>query len=178
MAAQYLLPCECGKTTPIDTSQAGSSVTCVCGNHLEVPSLRAIRELTPQVQATDAGKYQWNQTAGLTFASGLVIALIGGGAAVLMHLNVVEFAKFKPPPEEVVTAWIEAPDIDNAPAEEILDMWNTAKSVGLGEYEMSDFVLSRIVIKQRTMYRNMGLIVVACGLAFAASSIFLRRKAA
>lgn len=178
MAAQYLLPCQCGKTTPIDTSQAGGSVTCVCGNQVEVPSLRAIRELTPQVQATDAGTYQWNQTAGLTFASGLVIALIGGAAALLMHLNIMEYAKFKPAPKEAITAWIEAPDIDNAPAEEMLDMWNMAKSVGLGDYQMSEYIMARNAIKQATMYRNIGLIVVACGLVFAGTSIFLRRKAA
>ena len=107
MAVRYLLPCElCGSTTPVDMSQAGGSVMCSCGKKLEVPSLRAIRELTPSSEATDARKYQWNPTAGVTFASGVVIALVGAGVALFMHLNSLELTNLEPPPEDEVAAWI------------------------------------------------------------------------
>jgi hypothetical protein len=176
MAAQYLLPCECGKTTPIDTSQAGSSVACVCGKQLEVPSLRVIRELTPSDQTTDADKYLWNPIAGLTFAIGVIIALVGGGVAVYSSFYASQMKEYKSPPKEVVDAWIAEVDIDNAPPEELLTMWNTAKRMGLGEHRKSTLILAHEAIERSERYRNIGLIVVACGLAFAGSSFFLRRK--
>ncbi|MDP6466164.1 MAG: hypothetical protein QF918_00385 [Pirellulaceae bacterium] len=177
MAVRYLLPCEmCGSTTPVDMSQAGGSVMCGCGETLEVPSLRAIRELTPSSEATDARKYQWNPAAGVTFASGVVIALVGAGVALFMHLNSLELTNLEPPPEDEVAAWIA--EVDSAAPEELIEMWNVARHVGLGDYHASPFVQARMVSQRLAMYRNIGLIVVASGLAFAGSSVFLRRRSA
>jgi len=174
MAARYLLPCECGNTTPVDMSQAGGSVLCGCGKQLEVPSLRAIRELPRLSEAADVHKYQWNPAAGMTFVSGVVIAFVGAGVALAMHLNSLVVPEL--PSEEMVAAWVG--EVDNATPEELFQIWNSARHDGLGEHGDSPFIQARMVSKRLAMYRNMGLIVVASGLAFAGSSIFLRRKSA
>ncbi len=176
MAVQYLLPCDCGNTTPIDTNQAGSTVSCKCGKNLEVPSLRAIRQLTPLDQGDVAREYQWNLVAGLTFASGVVIALVGASVAYYMFVNTKELKQFQPPPREAVDAWVEEADIDNAPPDELMEMWDSAVNIGLGEYRVSHLVQARETLQWVEMYMNIGLIVVVCGLAFAGSSFFLRNR--
>ena len=46
MADQHLLTCpNCGDTVAVGPSQAGSCVTCSCGRELDVPTLRAMRQL-------------------------------------------------------------------------------------------------------------------------------------
>ena len=174
MAVQYLLPCECGSTTPIDTSQAGGSVVCSCGETLEVPSLRAIRDLTPLSETTEVRKYQWNPTAGLLFVSGLIIAITGGGVAFSMHRYSRLAVDFDLPREEDVAAWVA--EVDTLPPEELIDMWNDVVQLGLGEYEMSPFVHARMLSQRFARYRNMALIVMGSGIAIAVTSMFLRRK--
>ncbi len=149
-------------------------MVCGCGNNLEVPSLRAIRELTPHSQVSDVDKYQWNPAAGMTFASGVIIALVGAGMALYMHLYATELSTFEAPPKEQIEAWVA--EIEKAQPEELIDAWNTFRHDGLGEYQMSPLIQARIDMKWAEMTRNIGMIVVACGLAFAGSSIFLRSR--
>ena len=46
---RYLLPCSCGQSVGVEFRQAGGQVRCACGRVLEVPSLRTIRQLEPEV---------------------------------------------------------------------------------------------------------------------------------
>lgn len=79
----YLLPCACGKSIPVEVSQAGDRVTCECGAQVEVPPLRQIHQLPVQPEAADAGRpqsdwavHQGVLTAGLLIA--LALAALGG----------------------------------------------------------------------------------------------------
>ena len=94
-----------------------------------------------------------------------------------MYLYANDWKQFEPPPKEVVDAWVEEANIDNTPPEELLVMWNEAVKIGLGEYKVSPLVQAREAIQWSEMCQNVAWIVVACGLAFAGSSFFLRRKA-
>lgn len=51
MSQKYLLPCSCGKSVPVETSQAGSDVVCQCGETLKVPSMLKIKKLRPLEEA-------------------------------------------------------------------------------------------------------------------------------
>jgi len=44
---QYLLPCSCGESIPLDVTQAGQTVTCRCGKTQQAPSLLKIKKLQP-----------------------------------------------------------------------------------------------------------------------------------
>ncbi len=45
MSDQYKLTCECGKSYPVEVSQAGGSVQCSCGKILAVPSMLKMKKL-------------------------------------------------------------------------------------------------------------------------------------
>jgi hypothetical protein len=52
----YLLPCSCGQSVEIETSQAGQQVSCSCGATLQVPSMLQIKSLPIAVHAANQGK--------------------------------------------------------------------------------------------------------------------------
>jgi hypothetical protein len=86
MTTKYLLPCSCGKNTPIETSQAGETFSCVCGEKLTAPTLRGIR-LLPVAQDTSAsgkssrgwgaapvrGESTWGAKHGVLLLGGLLL---------------------------------------------------------------------------------------------------------
>jgi len=43
----YKLPCSCGLFVPVETNQAGRSLSCSCGQQLQVPALSGILKLEP-----------------------------------------------------------------------------------------------------------------------------------
>jgi Tfp pilus assembly protein PilF len=45
MAQQYLLPCECGRSSTVTAAQAGQLLTCACGREQKVPTFGVVREL-------------------------------------------------------------------------------------------------------------------------------------
>ena len=47
MALEYLLPCKCGKKTPVSESLAGTYITCDCGRSVQVPKRHRLYELEP-----------------------------------------------------------------------------------------------------------------------------------
>ena len=55
---KYLLPCDCGQDVEIETSQAGQTVACGCGQMLTVPSMLKIKTLpnVPQKKELPAKK--------------------------------------------------------------------------------------------------------------------------
>ncbi len=87
MATKYRLPCHDDAFVAVDASQAGLSVTCPCGEEVQVPTWRELSGLERIEQAPDratAGRARdaapstWNAQKGMIFL-GLVI--LAGGAA-------------------------------------------------------------------------------------------------
>src|SRR5262245_42232670 len=69
----YLLPCpSCGSKLPVETGQAGQMLRCGCGQSVEVPTVRGLREL--EVVADDGSAPRWTARHGLVFV-GSVIAM-------------------------------------------------------------------------------------------------------
>ncbi len=68
--ASYLLRCDCGKTVPVEIGQAGGQVRCECGAQLDVPPLRALRQLPLAESTADTNRGQWSA------ANGAVAALL------------------------------------------------------------------------------------------------------
>ncbi len=78
MSQQYLLPCPCGQTIPVEISQAGQLVTCVsCNEQIEVPTMREIRQLEPvESPADERSPTEWTTLRNLFFAGGFAITTI------------------------------------------------------------------------------------------------------
>ena len=64
MAIRYLLPCPCGQTVPVQSCQAGQTVTCRCGAALEVPTMLALVNLQrgDAEPARSPGRPFWGMT--------------------------------------------------------------------------------------------------------------------
>jgi hypothetical protein len=76
--SEYLLPCTCGKSVPVDVGQAGGQVVCTCGASLDVPTLRQLRHLqrAPVVEVHQVSG--WGQRQGIIAASLIAAVLLLG----------------------------------------------------------------------------------------------------
>ncbi|MCC7085481.1 MAG: hypothetical protein IT427_10780 [Pirellulales bacterium] len=77
--SNYLLPCPaCGQHQTVSAAQAGQSIRCACGQSIEIPTMRHLRQLQPAAEIDRPGT-TWNLRKGLLF---LGCAIMGLCAAV------------------------------------------------------------------------------------------------
>ena len=75
--AQYLLPCQCGRKTPVDSTKAGQTMRCECGAELEIPTLGAMKKLQRVEQKTKpAPMVRWGARQRVLLV-GIIICAIG-----------------------------------------------------------------------------------------------------
>ncbi|MGI9457658.1 MAG: hypothetical protein ACR2NU_13925 [Aeoliella sp.] len=74
MATKYLLHCDCGSQHPVTTHQAGSQVSCECGQRLDIPPLRKLRHLPLQPELPSGRSGVW--TLRHAFATGGTIVCL------------------------------------------------------------------------------------------------------
>lgn len=79
MNTKYLLPCVCGRTLRVSTTQAGESLSCACGARLIVPSLRELPQLEPAPTRTrrTRGKRAWSRRQGWILLGALIATASG-----------------------------------------------------------------------------------------------------
>ena len=92
---QYLLPCKCGRKTPVDSTKAGQTIECECGDRLEVPTLGVLKKL-PQVmqEKRPAATVKWAARQRVLLL-GIIICIIGLGVA-----GFFTFDRPEPPPHQ------------------------------------------------------------------------------
>ncbi len=81
MSVRYLLPCSCGQEVPVETRQAGGTVTCACGQALVAPSLRGLRQL-PVEESHAVARREWGVRQGavmLCIVLAIGMGILGGG---------------------------------------------------------------------------------------------------
>ncbi len=80
MTEQYLLHCDCGNDVPVLPRHAGEKISCTCGNILDIPTLRVVRQLppAPDEQHLRESAGNWNPWLGAAFAMGFTLVVIGG----------------------------------------------------------------------------------------------------
>lgn len=119
---KYLLKTNDGEQVVVTTTQAGEMIQTPSGKMVEVPPLRELKTLPvyeESVGSRPAGSQgEWNRAAGLLFALGFVIMLVGltfGGFVVLQMPEAVEV-------EPLETTVIDQ-EFQTLPAKESLDIW-------------------------------------------------------
>lgn len=171
MPSNYLLPCQCGKKTQVDSSQAGLNVRCACGAELTVPTMRGLAalervEAAPRATAAEPAA-NWETRQGIVFL-GSTIALITALAAfcvwwfrmpepVTLQEGYQENNRAfldQHPPEELIDVWHNLREgIEQAPMEMALDRYDRIVAEVLGW----EYVLAGV--------GALGLVLVAIGLA-------------
>jgi hypothetical protein len=177
MSAKYLLPCECGQSIAIDSSQAGQQVSCACGKSQEAPTLRAMRNLPSVGEFRHETKPRpepapWSPLQGALFGAGALIALLSGCVAGYAYYVILENDVPAPRMEsaEDVDRKFESYSID-----EMYSAYLKAKEEGIGPYP-SDYVL---VKRGARFYHRIALgalVGVGLGLAVAGSSFFVKSR--
>ena len=170
---KYLLPCEkCGEKTPIDVNQAGQPIACCCGEMLEAPSLRGIRELARISDETAVAipKRAWSMGRGIAFVTGLVIALVAMGA-VAVFVAKITFVE-TPPPPVAVSEQVSA-EIDVMSPSEAWDAWTKMRQEGLGPYHPPEHYLARQWIQRHKMFTAVAAVIAACALALSAGACLM-----
>jgi hypothetical protein len=82
MSQKYRMPCTCGATHVVDTTQAGITLVCSCKRRLEVPTIRGLKNLEPVAEKGATAPPAWQVGHGVFFAAGLVVfiaAAVAGG---------------------------------------------------------------------------------------------------
>jgi len=178
MAQQYLLPCPaCGAKTRVDTRQAGETVACQCGNKLNVPTLRGLRELE---RSDDAGPSapaatKWSPLQGILFSLGLLAALIGGAMATrhfVIYRSLAEHTVDRT--EEVDKDFSEI--IDNLSLMQSLEAWDDLSKTGLSNELVPSWVAARQASAYQTRAMTIWGIIGGIGLAGVIAALVMSRS--
>lgn len=181
MAAQYLLPCECGKTIEIETSQAGQQIDCPhCGASVLAPTLRGIRQLEPveSEPATARSSPSWSRSKGVLFATGvgLLFVSLAVSAVLLYHRGKLETAKpeIGPPPYLYSDQ-----QIDNLAPHQVAYVWRTQiENSSLDEWQPKEFVFEREEERMINVMLTVLAGVAILGVALAVGTVVAKRKPA
>ena len=169
MATNYLLPCQCGKKTEVDSSQAGLSVRCQCGTELAVPTMRGLASLervetAPRAAAPPLAA-AWGPRQGMIFF-GSTVLVVAALAAFFFWWQMPNPPMLNENYQEFNRAFI-----DQRSPEELFDIWHDLQT-GIAQpmWETQLDAYDRTIGEQ--MQREMvagglaavGLIIVVIGL--------------
>jgi hypothetical protein len=72
---KYILSCpKCQRDMPVESGQAGQMLHCACGQQVEVPTIRQLRQLRP-ADDEPAAVSRWNRRHGYRFVGGVITAV-------------------------------------------------------------------------------------------------------
>lgn len=121
MSAKYLLPCSCGQKLTVDTTQAGLTLDCPCGNRVEVPPWREIRALEQIGAPAPVVQRGWSTKHGIIFLS-LVMAICSAGGSAVVWALIPDFEHSHPNDEQIQKAY------QTLPLEESFKEWDALKT--------------------------------------------------
>lgn len=174
MSKSYLLPCSCGKSITIDIGQAGQSILCdACGKKVEVPTMRAIRELKSAQEPAEEDEKKRPVESGsaqsVLFSIGLLVAVVGLAVAAVVSYKRSQLVALATPPVPVDNKH-EDEFIDTRNVEEIFDWWLELEQQPL-TWEKPIFVLAREKLPIWTMMLTAAFVVAMVGIGMVAFSI-------
>lgn len=166
---QYLLPCQCGRKTPVDSTKAGRTIECECGAKLEVPTLGGLKNLERIVEAKHVGSgATWGPRQGVLL-TGILICITGLGIA-----GYFWYDRPLPPPHEMRLELIPK-HVESLSLMQTLALWGALER-GLPEYssrEQQDYHKARGAYYRRT---GVALFIAAAGLLIMITSLFIPKK--
>jgi hypothetical protein len=178
MATRYLLPCTCGKKTPVAAAQAGEIVNCPCGAPLTVPTLRGLRDLEIAAEATARPqKRGWTATQGYLFSCGILVAMLGAAIGAWQFLIYVELEPYTADQTAAANANMDA-GVDKMTLLETLDEWQHNLQHGLGSDGMPGWIAAQNLSVAHRRSALIAFIAAGLGLLAVVASFFVGRTRA
>ncbi len=172
---KYQLPCSCGKTLAIETSQAGQTVRCVCGKSLEVPTMRHIRQLAPihDEGTKTARTSSWSPVYGMLFAAGLATMAIGLGIAGYYQLGRSQLDTREDPNWDNLSSALAT--VDRLTVDQTWESWLRLRDEEVGPYDPPRYIVHRQA--SVTWWRSVvqGLIIAGVGILLSIGSYVASR---
>jgi hypothetical protein len=164
MASDYLLPCTCGRTHRVSSSQAGSAIACPCGAKLEVPTMRELKKLEPAAAGAPSRQRTWGLPQGLLF---LGMVLVGLGVLAGSYFSLIVM----PAPGESDVA---PEQLAKMPPDLAIAYWNSLQQ-GMPTYVPAD--IAELMREKYVAERGVqgSLMAIALGGAISAAGIVARR---
>ena len=174
MADQYCLKCECGREYPVETRHAGTSITCQCGQQLQVPKLAVMRQLplhqAEQVVDEGAGN-GWGVRGVLTILGGLIF-LVALSITVTLVINRPRH------PQAHVTSKVIEDFFQDIPPAILYQRWEAINRAGPAGMQLSaaDLKAYEIVCQRQYIWIGIASAVTLAGLTLLLIPFFIRPK--
>ncbi|MFI4874108.1 MAG: hypothetical protein ACIALR_02155 [Blastopirellula sp. JB062] len=175
---KYLLTTDEGEQVVVNSTQAGELIQTPSGRTVEVPPLRELRQLPLHEEGRSKNSPgEWNRAAGLLFAVGFLLMLIGVGIGSYVMLTLPEKAIVEPLETEMIDS-----EFQKMPANVSLEMWIEFSEPGYLD-KIRDFRTQNEMINlyrtNRTYYAMGCFAVGLVGLALlvGAAALGLKRRA-
>jgi len=138
--------------------------------------MRSIRQLEPSVAAVEkpSRPLRWNASAGAVFAIGILVGLSGLSVGGFGYFN-WSHNQVHPLPQIYIDSYVF--EVDDASAEQMLDMWKQTLDMKLAPYETSREVSARHTAKFFLIFIQFGLAIGAVGIVVTVSALFFMRRA-
>ncbi|HUE70215.1 MAG TPA: hypothetical protein VMP01_04935 [Pirellulaceae bacterium] len=177
MKTAYLLPCKCGHNCEVDAGQAGTQITCTCGQRLTVPSIRGLRQL--ETVSTPDGQQQsppWSPTRGAIFSLGLFVAAAGVFFSVYHGYWFYITTRYEDP--AAIQLGTEHQHIDHLSLVDSVQLFRQEASEGLGDPNPPAWTAIDKKHESSRRWGIIGMIVAGAGLLASAGSMVGRSKRA
>lgn len=163
MGVQYLLPCTCGKTTTVDSSQSGLRVACQCGQQLDVPTHLGLQRLERAVAsvATSPGDAKasagWGKRQGLLF---LATVFVAAAAAVWLWAH-------NSMPSDPWVSWL-----DEAEPQDLFYYWpSLASSIDVSSSEIGQMAIKEA--EKAKLWKIAAYLAAGVGLALGVCALLV-----
>ena len=161
---EYLLPCHCGQKLLVGPAQAGQSLPCSFGAMLDVPTLRALRQLEPSHPATPRNG-SWGTREKLFFAGLMILllALVPGSCAWWL----------RPPALPPADRQGFRNQLDRLSVLETMILWNRLAQGPQSALRPAEIQLAETVVKYH-VWLGLAIAAALAGLGCCGSALFVR----
>lgn len=172
MKKKYLLTCRCGRSVPVESNQAGLSVSCACGETIDVPSFRELSS-TARVIATGTLKSaslqtQWGPREATIFL-GLVLVATAVGIGVYL------FFTRPTPPRFIIHGDRVREAVEALTLEETFELWEAMRG-GIREEYLPDIAIYNFQRKSYVRQLSLTAFIGIVGLLVAGLGITVLRR--
>jgi hypothetical protein len=171
---RHRFPCACGVEHLVVPSEAGQQIRCSCGQVLEVPTLRRLRQLPTSGSGDSRGtRRTWSTGQGLLFNVGLVILVLALFALAFLGRKRSQLSLERPafPYQEFV-----AKEVAQWNVNELWEFWTANREVKLDARPTPDYLIARQLARRLDGFLMVAAAFGVLGLIAVCAAILYRPR--